>query len=125
VTGVEFPLPAYLAALAGKVFGRDQINTSFRLISTLIGCIGLFFLFLAGYKRTGDFIFSMFTPLFVFCSPMFIYYTCSYISDATSVAILFIAFYFMFNFFERHSSFSLIFSLNFLTLATLIKTSTG
>src|SRR5690606_15954491 len=125
ITGVEFPLPAYLAALAGKIFGRDHISMLFRLISIIIGCTGLLFLFMAGYKRTKDFIYSMFTPLFVFCSPMFIYYTCSYLPDANAVGLLFVAFYYILDYLEHQSSRALLLSLFFLTLATLIKTSTG
>jgi hypothetical protein len=125
ITGVEFPLPAYLAALGGKLLGRDSISIAFRFIDTLVACISLIFLYLACYKRTKDFAFSMFTPLFLFCSPIFIYYTCSYIPDATAVAIIFIAFYFMLQYLDHYTTKPLLIGLALLTLATLIKTSTG
>lgn len=125
ITGVEFPLQAYMAAIAGKVIGRGHISTCFRLIDTIISCIGLLFLFMAGYKRTKDFVWSAITPLFVFCSPMFIYYTCNYVPDSASVAILFIAFYFVLDYFSERRTNDLLAAIAFMTLATLIKTSEG
>src|SRR4051812_37150024 len=125
ITGVEFPLQSYIAALAGKILGRSHINTCFRLIDVMISCTGLLFLFLACYKRTKDFIFSLVPPLFMYCSPIYVYYTCNYLPDAAACSISFIAFYFLLEYIDTSSSRSLLLTLAVLTLATLMKTSLG
>jgi hypothetical protein len=125
ITGVEFPIQAYMAAIAGNFFGRHHISTCFRLLDTIIACVGLSFLFMAAYKRTKDFVFSIATPLFVFCSPMFIYYACNYVPDAAAVAILFIAFYFVLDYFDERRTGDMVAAVALMTLATLIKTSEG
>ncbi|RYD58217.1 MAG: hypothetical protein EOP56_04655 [Sphingobacteriales bacterium] len=124
VTGVEFPIQAYLAAVGGKVFGREHISSCFRLMDTIIACAGLLFLFMAAYKRT-DFVFSMVAPLFVFCAPMFIYYACNYVPDAVAVSILFAAFYFVLNYIDERKTRDMLWAIGLMTLATLIKTSDG
>ncbi len=125
ITGVEFPIQAYIAALSGKIFGREYISISFRLLDITISCTGLLFLFLAGYRVTKDFIISLITPLFIFCSPIFIYYTCNYLPDATAAAIAFIAFYYILGYISLPSRKNFLIALFLLTLATLIKTSLG
>lgn len=123
VTGVEFPIQAYVAACMGKLLGRDSISISFRILDTLISLTGLTFLFLAAYKRTKDFLFSLLSPLFIFCSPVFIYYTCSYIPDTAATSIVFIAFYFLLNYIDEQKNKDAVVAVLLLGLATLIKTS--
>ena len=125
ITGVEFPIQAYMAAIVGKIFGRQYIYISFRLLSVIISCTGLLFLFLASYRATKDFIISLVTPLFVFCSPVFIYYTCNYLPDAAAASVAFIAFYYILRYADSLSARHFIWSIVFLTLATLMKTSVG
>jgi hypothetical protein len=125
ITGVEFPIQAYIAALGGKIFGREYISLCFRLLDTIVSCIGLIFLFRAGYKRTKDFVCSAVTPLFVFCSPIYIYYTCNYLPDTVAASLVFIAFYYTLFYSEEFATKHFVRAVLFLTLATLIKTSVG
>ncbi len=123
VTGVEFPIQSYLAAVCGKIFGRTYISLSFRLLNTFISCIGLTFLFTTVYKRTKDFLFAAVPPLFLFCSPVFIYYTCNYLPDTAGASLILIAFYYILNYIDERKNADLIKALLWLTLASLIKTS--
>src|ERR1043165_8310127 len=45
IVGVEFPLQSYLAALAGKIFGKSCITLSFRIITLLFSLLGFYTLF--------------------------------------------------------------------------------
>jgi hypothetical protein len=123
VVGVEFPAQSYLAAALAKIFGREQISVLFRLVNVLISCTGLLFLFLSCYRVTKDFIFSIVTPLFIFCSPVFIYYTCNYLPDTASASIIFIAFYFVLRYQDKACLKDMVSGIVLLTLAGLIKTS--
>lgn len=123
ITGVEFPIQSYLAALTGKVLGREYISVAFRVINTLISLAGLTCLFVAVYKRTKDFLFSTITPLFLFCSPVFLYYTCNYLPDSASASLLLIGFVYILNYIDDKKSTDLIYAFLWFTIAALIKTS--
>jgi hypothetical protein len=125
ITGVEFPLPSYLAAIGGVLFGRENINLCFRIINTLASIAGLLFLFKIVYDRTHNFIFSSVTPIFIFSSPIFIFYTCNYLPDTFALSLSFIAYYYFLNFIEKNNFRDFIISLIIITLGTLIKTSIG
>ena len=123
IIGVEFPIQAYVAAIMGKIFGRDQISFFFRLEDTLIACAGLFFLFLACYRRTKSFFISILCPLFIFCSPVYIGYTCNYLPDAAGASLAMAAFYFVLDFIDHERTKTFAIAIFLLTLAALIKTS--
>lgn len=123
VVGVEFPIQSYIAAALGKISDRTYISFFFRLENVFISCAGLMFLFEACYKRTRSFVFSIATPLFIFASPVFIYYTCNYLPDTAGTSMAFIAFYFILNFFDSGKFRDFLKAVIFLTLGTLIKTS--
>jgi hypothetical protein len=123
ITGVEFPIQSYTAAIGAKLFGRDHISALFRLLNVIISCTGLLFLFLAGYRATKDFIFSMVPPLFIFCSPVYVYYTCNYLPDAAACSIAFVAFYYLLIYLDKPRTKPMLATIGWLTLASLIKTS--
>lgn len=123
ITGVEFPIQSYIAAVMGKILGREYISVSFRVLDTIISLIGMWFLFKAVYKRTQDFIFSLLPPLFIFCSPIFIYYTCSYIPDTVGASFTFIAFYYILNYIDAYKNKDAVAAIILLMFASLIKTS--
>jgi hypothetical protein len=123
ITGVEFPVQSYLAAVLAKLFGRDHISPLFKLLNIVISLTGLIFLFRAGYRETRDFVFSMASPLFMFCSPIYVYYTASYLPDAAACSVAFMAFYFLLRYIDASTRRDLLWTLALLTLASLIKTS--
>lgn len=123
ITGVEFPIQAYLAAIGGKIFGREYISVCFRGVNTIINGISLLFLFHWVYRETKIFWVSILPPLFLFCSPVYIYYTCNYLPDATATAIAIVAFYYVYNYIKSPNDRSYAIGIIILTLASLIKTS--
>lgn len=123
IVGVEFPIQAYIAAAIAHLFGRDSISICFRLLDIAIACTGLIFLFLTCLRATKDFIFSMVAPLFVFCAPIYIDYSGNYLPDPAAVSIMFIGFYYLFDFIERANFRALYISIAIMTLSALIKTS--
>lgn len=125
ITGVEFPIHSYTAALMGHVFGRDNISTSFRLLTLLITYGGLLALYLSCFRVTKNYIASLFVPLFLFYSPSFAFYACNYMPDVAAGSISFIGIYFFLYYYETGSFKFLQRAVIFLTLAALVKTTVG
>jgi hypothetical protein len=123
VTGVEFPIQAYLAAAFGKIFGRDQISTLYRVIDIIIVCIGLLFLFMTVFRATKDFAFSLIPVLLIFSSPAFMDYGGNYLPDPAAVSLALVAFYYMFGYLDEGKQKNFYKTVVFLTVAGLIKTS--
>jgi len=123
VVGHEFPIQSYLAALLGKLLGRDSIMMSFRAINILLFFGGLLSLFSLVFDRTKSFLFSLIPPVFFISSPMFVDYAGGFLPDPASVSIVFIGFYSLFAFIDKPSRRNMIFTILLFTLATLIKTS--
>ncbi|MFC7669639.1 hypothetical protein ACFQT0_21420 [Hymenobacter humi] len=64
ITGVEFPLQAYVAALGGVVFGRSRIGLLFRLLDVAVVLLGFYYLFRLVFERTGHFVAGLVPGLF-------------------------------------------------------------
>lgn len=122
ITGIEFPIHSYVAAALGFIFGRDNIPICFRLLTLLIAYFGLLSLYLTAYRRTNDIVSSLFPPLFLFSSPVFVYYACNFMPDAAATSISFIGFYYFMRFYEHKKFKQLITAFVFFTLAALMKT---
>lgn len=123
IVGVEFPIQSYVAAALAKVFGRQYLSLLFRLTDVIIACTGLVFLFMSCFRITRNFLFSIVPPLFIFCSPVFIFYTCNYLPDTASASVVFIAIYFILRYQDNSRVRDMIIAIGLLTLAGLIKTS--
>jgi hypothetical protein len=125
IVGVEFPIQAYTAAGIAHLLGRNSISTVFRVLDILIALTGLYFLFRAVFRATGDFVFSLFAPLFIFCSPVFIYYSGNYLPDPAAASIAFIALYCLLESIRRGSHKMQLAAIVLAALAVLIKASTA
>lgn len=125
ITGVEFPIQAYLAALGGLVFGRGQINLLFRLLDVLIALTGFFYLFRLIFERTNHFVAALVPACFLLSSPVFAFYAGNYVPDPASLSLSFVGYYYWLRFFEQRRFRDLLLALAVLTLASLIKTTTA
>lgn len=123
VVGVEFPIQAYIAAAIAKLAGREHISVIFKPLDCFLTGLGLSFLFLTVYKRSKNFVLSLAVPVFIFCSPVFIYYTCSYLPDPAAVSLAFVGFYFIANYFEQKKTRDLFYAALWLTIGTMMKMS--
>lgn len=124
VTGVEFPLQAYLAALGGVVFGRSSIGTLFRLLDTAVTLLGFYYLFRLVYERTGHFVAGLVPGAFLLASPAFAFYAGSTLPDPFSLSLSFVGYYYWLRFLDKRHFPDLPLAVLVLGLAALIKTTT-
>lgn len=125
VTGVEFPLQAYLAALGGLVFGRGSIVTLFRLLDVAVTLLGFYYLFRLIFERTGHFVAGLVPGVFLLASPFFAFYAGGFLPDPFSLSLSFVGYYYWARFFESRHFPDLRVAVLVLGLAALIKTTTG
>lgn len=125
ITGVEFPLQAYLAALGGLVFGRGSIITLFRLLDVAMLLLGFYYLFRLVFERTGHFVAGLVPGAFLLASPFFAFYAGGFMPDSFSLSLSFIAYYYWLRFFETRHFPDLRVAVLVLGLAALIKTTTA
>ena len=124
VTGVEFPLQAYLAALGGLVFGRGSIVTLFRLLDVAVTLLGFYYLFRLVFERTGHFVAGLVPGVFLLASPFFAFYAGGFLPDPFSLSLSFVGYYYWARFFESRHFPDLRVAVLVLGLAALIKTTT-
>lgn len=125
ITGVEFPLQAYLAAAIAKLFGKVYLSLIFRLLDTFIIGICLFVLYKIASSFTKNFFIAVIPAIIPLLSPSFLNYTCNYMPDTVSVSILFIGMALYFQGWFQGKSNKRLLALFLCTLATLIKLSSG
>jgi hypothetical protein len=125
ITGVEFPIQAYLAALGGLVFGRGSIVTLYRLLNVVTVAVGFYYMFRLIYERTGNFAAAMVPGAFLLASPFFAFYAGSFMPDPFSLSLSFIGYYYWMRFFDDRRFSDLRWAMLLLTLAGLVKTTTA
>lgn len=123
ITGVEFPLQAYLAAIFGKIFGREHISLGFHLLNIFIGSLGITFLFKWIFEETKSSAFAILGILPVLSSTFFLDYMGNYLPDPFACSLVFISFYFSYQWMKKGEKKHFTYSLVLLTLAALVKTS--
>ncbi|MVN76386.1 hypothetical protein GO988_08620 [Hymenobacter sp. HMF4947] len=126
VTGVEFPIQAYLAGLSGLLFGRENILPVFRTLDAVMAVVGFWYLFRIVFERTGNFAAGLLPGAFLLASPTFIAYAGSTLPDPFSLSLTFVGYYYWLRYFEPNGRFAdLPVALVVLSLAALIKTTCG
>lgn len=121
VSAVDFPIHDYIPALIMKVTGSDS-PFIFRLYILLYSIVGMFFFYKLAYLWTNHFFKALFVTLLAVTSPVFIYYQGGFLPTIPSLANAIIGLWFYSRFLhnERNKDFN--FSLLFLTLAALSRT---
>jgi hypothetical protein len=125
VTGVELPLPAYLAALGGVVFGRGAITVLFRLLDVGVAVLGFWYLFRIVFERTHSFVAGLVPAAFLLCSPTYAFYASTYLPDPVSLSLSFVGYYYWLRFFSTGVFRNLVVAIMVLALASLLKTTTA
>jgi len=125
VTGVEFPLQPYLAAVGGVLLGREAVSPLFRLLNVVVAMVGFWYLFRLVYERTGSFVAGLVPGAFLLSSPTYGFYASTYLPDPFSLSLSFVGYYYWLRFFNdgRFRSFAI--GIGVLTLASLVKTTTA
>lgn len=121
ISVVEFPIIYYIVSLFYRIFGFNEFW--FRITQVIIGYIGLFYLFKAAYYYTRDWFHAALIPLIVFTAPIYAFYLNNFIPDSVSLSIVFIGFFYFTRYLESRKFRMWLFSMGFLLLAGLIKTS--
>ena len=122
ITGVEFPLQAYLAALGGLLFGRGSIVTLFRLLDVAMTLIGFYYLFRLIFERTGHFVAGLVPGAFLLASPFFAFYAGNFLPDPFSLSLSFVGCYYWLRFFDDRRFGDLRMAVAVFTVAGLVKT---
>jgi hypothetical protein len=120
-TAVDFPIHDYIPALAMKLTG----NTSpwvFRLYILIYSIIGLYFLFKLAIAFTGSHLKSYMVLVFAATSPVFVYYQSGFLPTIPSLSNAIIGIYFYYLHITSNSRRSFAYSILFLALATLSRT---
>ena len=115
----EFPIIYYTVAQLWKIFGQQEFI--YRLINILIVFSGLFSLFKLSERILKDTFWSFFVPLIVFTSPLLIFYTNNFLSNAPAFGLALTGTYFFYRYDEKHKKKWLILSMAFFTLSGLLK----
>lgn len=125
ITGVEFPIQSYIAAIGGKLLGKQYLSIVFRLLNTIVIGICLFTLYKIAYSFSKNFFISILPPFILLLSPCFLDYTCNYIPDAFATSILLVGMGFYLQTWILYVKNRHFWALFLCAFATLIKTSCG
>lgn len=121
ITGLEFPLMNYMAAICYKLFGFNEFW--YRALSLLFLSIGLFFTFRIAELFLKQTLLAALITLSWYLSPILCYYSPNFLSDAASLGFIMSAWYFYFRYCEQHVKKFLLLFFFFAALASLIKVS--
>ncbi|MCE3228223.1 MAG: hypothetical protein K0S32_2774 [Bacteroidetes bacterium] len=119
VTGLEFPIVYYAAAVMYKLFGFNDVFL--KLISLVIVVFGLFCFYRLCLKYIQNSILTVFMVGSAVLSPVFLYYTPNYLPDAPSLGFVLASWYFFFQYLGSGRNKDLNFFILFGTLGALIK----
>jgi len=125
VVGVEFPLVAWVVALLAKLTGRGSIVLWFHLVDIGMAVTGYYYLFRLVFERSGNFVAALLPGVFLATAPAFAYYSGNYLPDPVGASLAVVGAYYLLRFGRAPRFADLLRALGLLTLATLIKTSTG
>lgn len=117
----EFPIIYYTVAQLWKLFGQEEFI--FRLINILIVFFGLFNLHRLVKSILKDSYFSIAIPVFLFTSPVLVYYTNNFLADAPAFGLALSGCYYLYKYISLSESNAKWFALVFFLLGGLIKIS--
>ena len=115
----EFPIIYFTVAQLWKIIGQEEFI--FRLINMLIVFLGLFYLRKLSYEILNDSFWSLFIPLFLFTSPLLIFYTCNFLPNAPALGLVLTGSYYYYLFDKHKTRKNMILSMSFFLFAGLLK----
>lgn len=117
----EFPIIYYTVGNLWKIFGQHYFI--YRLINILFVFSGLFSLYKLSKLIIKDNFWSIFSSLFLFSSPLLVYYTNNFLADAPALGMSLTGIYFLYKFLKSNNRFDIFAAILFLSLAGLLKIS--
>lgn len=119
ITGLEFPIINYSAAICYKIFGFNEFWYRLIILSCLTLALIVAFRFSNRYLE--DPVFSGILVLTWFLSPILNYYTPNFIPDTASLAFSLLSWFFFFKIIKNKSYVNIVLWFVFISLASLIK----
>lgn len=120
ITRVDFPINDYIVAIFMKLFGTTA-PIVFRIYTLLVSIMGLIYLYLLAKKITASEIKSLLVVLFVFLSPIYMYYQDGFIPTIPALSFTFIAYYYYFSYTNTESKKQFCLAILFFALAALVR----
>jgi len=121
ITSVDFPIHHYIPALLMKLYGENTPVIS-RLYTLCYSFVGLWAIYKLTLLLSGNQIKSFFVLIFATTSPVFIFYQASFLPSIPSLANSFLGLYFYAKYIKQGNHRSFVYSILFLTLAALSRT---
>ena len=119
ITGLEFPIIYYTAAMLYKIFGFHDFYL--RIISLIIISSGLIFFFILTNRFIKNTILSTIIVSAVILSPVLMFYSANFMPDAPGLGFTLIAWFFFFRFLDTDKNRHLNLFVFFGTMGALIK----
>lgn len=119
ITGSEFPIIYYLAAISYKLFGFNDMYL--KLINLLFVTLGFYFFFRLAQQFLKNAVLSVFLVCAAVVSPVLLYYSANMLPDAPALGLVLCAWFFFFRYLKSNKNKHLYFFVAFGTLAGLIK----
>lgn len=121
VTAVDLPLVEWLVSFVMRMAGSSD-PFWFRLFHLLISLLGFGFLYAWLLRWTASVFRSILAVLFVFITPVIMYYQAGFLPSLPCLSLLWIGYYFYFKYIEkRDSNTDLYWTIAFIGLAALIR----
>jgi hypothetical protein len=120
ITRVDFPIHEYIVALLMKITGLHE-PVIFRLYMLVYAIAGLVFLFRLCNLFTTTFYKNLFVVIFLFLSPVYLYYADGFLPSIPSLSNVFIGYYFYFRYKKSSVQKDFTLAIFFLTLAALAR----
>ncbi len=120
ITRVDFPINEYIVALLMKLFGTTS-PAVFRIYTVVISNVGLVYLYLLAKRITGSDLKSFVAVVFVFLSPVYVYYQAGFIPSVPAIAFVFAGCYYYFSYLESSTKKQFAVAVFFLLLASLVR----
>lgn len=119
ITGLEFPIMNYVAAIFYKIFGFSEFW--YRFIMYLVYAAGIISSYLVSGFFLRNTVFRFLSVLLYTSTPILTYYAANFIPDTASFGFMMTAWYFFFSYLERPGKVKILMFFLCVTLATLIK----
>ena len=116
----EFPILYYISALIWKITGPSMF--AIRAMHLLIAFCGLFALFKLSQELLKDIFFSLLIPVLIYASPIFGFYSNSFLVNTDALSFLFMGWYFMYRYHLNGKGLTLIAAVLLVSLAGLLRT---
>lgn len=119
ITGLEFPLINYGAAVCYKLFGFHDFWFRFLMLITIT--LGIVFAIRTALLFTKQAWIALSIAIVWFLSPVLVYYSPNYNPDTASLGLVMISWFFAFTYLNTHKTSALLLWTLFLALASLTK----